>query len=108
MVTTTSISSITTNTSDSVTLHCSVTAVPSTTNVNWRKLVSGVDTTVSTADSRITMATLPTPSLTITNLQQSDSGEYFCVATNILGNGESSGITLTVNNVNSGMFPLLY
>lgn len=108
MVTTTSIASITTNTSDSVTLHCSVIAVPSTTNVYWIKHASGVNTTVSTSDSRITMATLPTPSLTMTNLQQSDSGKYFCVASNILGNGESSEITLTVNNVNSGMISFLY
>ncbi|XP_071160219.1 uncharacterized protein [Mytilus edulis] len=103
-VTTTSLST-TRNTSESVTFDCSVTASPSVTKFYWRKRVSGVDSVISTTDSRFTIAGLTAPSLTVTNLQEADAGEYFCVASNAIGEGTSTGITLTVISQNTDLCP---
>lgn len=102
-MTTTSLST-TLNTSESVTFDCSVTASPSVTDFHWRKRVSGVDSVISTTDSRFTISGLSAPSLTITNLQEGDAGEYFCVASNAIGEGTSTGITLTVISQNTGSY----
>ncbi|XP_052104521.1 uncharacterized protein LOC127737711 [Mytilus californianus] len=103
-VTTTSLST-TLNTSESVTFDCSVTASPIVTDFYWRKRVSGVDSVISTTDSRFTIAGLSTPSLTITNLQVTDAGEYFCVASNVIGEGTSTGITLAITSQNTDLCP---
>ncbi|XP_063425762.1 uncharacterized protein LOC134709532 [Mytilus trossulus] len=104
LVTTTSLST-TLNTSESVTFDCSVTASPSVTDFYWRKRVSGVNSVISTTDSRFTIAGLSAPTLTITNLQEADGGEYFCVASNPIGEGTSTGITLTVTSQNTDLCP---
>ena len=79
----------------SVTLTCTVTANPTHTTVYWQRIVNGVSTTV-TLGNRYSGSTVNTPSLTITNADQSDEGFYVCYATNSVGTGNSQQTYLDV------------
>ena len=78
-----------------MTLTCTVTANPAHTTVYWQKIVNSVATTVS-VNNRYSGSTVSTPSLTITNAEQSDEGFYVCYATNSIGTGNSQQTFLDV------------
>ena len=88
-------SSYTVNVGGTVTLTCTVTANPTHTNVCWQRVVNGVSTTV-TIGNRYSGSTVSTPSLTISNAGQSDSGFYVCYASNSVGTGNSQQTFLDV------------
>ena len=81
--------------SGSVTLTCTVSADPSHDRVFWNKLVNGVFTQV-TMVTRYSGSTVQSPSLTITNAEQSDKGDYVRYASNSIGTGNSQQVNLDV------------
>lgn len=85
--------SYSTNYGNSVTLVCTVTAVPFQTKVYWRK-----DNTllINAGDNGYSGSTPGNPSLTINSATTSSQGQYRCYAENPVGNGNSDITTLTV------------
>ncbi|XP_071159622.1 hemicentin-1-like isoform X15 [Mytilus edulis] len=81
-----------------VTLGCTVTGSPASTNVYWQKTVNNVVTTISssTNTNKYSGSTVSTPSLTIVNADQSDEATYVCFATNGVGLGQSTQTFLDV------------
>ncbi|XP_052106688.1 hemicentin-1-like [Mytilus californianus] len=80
-----------------ITIPCIVTGTPTQTNVFWRQVVNGVPTNVViNGNSRYTGGSTSTPSLTITNTENSDEGTYVCYATNIVGTSNSQNSSLNV------------
>ena len=74
---------------DNVTLSCDVDGNPVPT-ISWTRGGSPVDTSARisfTADEK---------QLTITNVSRTDSGEYRCVASNMVGNDTSNAADLDV------------
>jgi hypothetical protein len=81
-----------------VLLSCSVSGNPVVTNVFWTVTRNGFTTTVSTSgNSRYSNGDVNTPSLTLTNAQQVDTGVFICKAQNSAGTTDSDPITLTVS-----------
>ena len=80
----------------SVTIQCTVTANPSHQSVRWQKITNGVTSNLDTSNNRYTGSTTGTPSLTISNVGNSDEGYYICTATNVVGRGQSSQTYLDV------------
>ena len=80
----------------SVTIQCTVTANPSHQSVQWQKIINGVANNLDTSSNRYTGSTTGTPSLTISNVGNSDEGYYICTATNVVGTGQSSQTYLDV------------
>ncbi|XP_060078232.1 hemicentin-1-like, partial [Ylistrum balloti] len=84
-------------------LQCSVSASPAVSNVFWQKLINNVYTTLTTGTGAYSGATTSSPTLTVLNANSDDSGSYICMASNSVGTGQSSVVTLTV----SGSIPTL-
>lgn len=82
---------------NSVTLVCTVSAVPFQTNVYWEK--DGF-AQINSGDNGYSGSTTNNPSLTINSVTTSDQGTYRCFATNIVGTGQSSTTQLTVSGGN--------
>lgn len=73
-----------------ITIACSISSNPSAQSVSWQKTVNGATTTLNiNGNQRYQGGTLSNPSLTIYNVNLADKGEYRCVATNIVGSGQS-------------------
>ena len=82
---------------NSITLVCTVSANPTHTTVYWRRIVNGVQTDITvTNNNKYSGSTVNTPSLTISNAENSDEGNYICYATNSIGTGQSSQTFLDV------------
>ncbi|XP_071159624.1 hemicentin-1-like isoform X17 [Mytilus edulis] len=83
---------------ESITLVCTVTSNLPVTSVQWERNIGGSVTTLTstTNTNKYSGSTPTTPSLTISNGAQSDSGDYTCFATNSVGTGQSTGTTLSV------------
>ncbi|XP_071166138.1 hemicentin-1-like [Mytilus edulis] len=88
--------SFTGNYGDTITLGCTVSANPGVTSVYWQKVSGSVTSTVDMSNSRYTGSSVSTPSLTITNLNSNDGGNYICLAANSVGTGQSVQGPLTV------------
>ncbi|CAG2240336.1 COL6A [Mytilus edulis] len=82
--------------STQVTLECVVVANPPETTVYWRREDRGEMVDVDTRSSRYSRASPSSPSLTITNLDTSDTGMYQCFADNPVGTGQSQQTSLRV------------
>ena len=76
---------------NNVTFSCNAAANPAPT-ISWIRDGSPVNTTIN---SRISFSA-DNKQLTITNVIRTDSGEYQCVANNILGNATSNDATLDI------------
>ncbi|CAG2185535.1 COL6A [Mytilus edulis] len=79
-----------------VTLECDVVANPPESNVYWRRMDRGEMTDVDTRSSRYSRVSPSSPSLTIRNLDTSDTGMYQCFADNPVGTGQSQQTSLRV------------
>ncbi|XP_069133471.1 serine-rich adhesin for platelets-like isoform X3 [Argopecten irradians] len=85
-----------TNTGNSITLGCTVSANPAHTSVSWQRNVGSGTETLTIDDVNYSGSTVNSPSLTVLNADTSDTGTYTCFATNSVGTGQSSATTLTV------------
>ena len=81
------------NQSQTVTLHCLITAGLPASIVYWKKYVNGILTNVTGTTSG---GTVSSPSLVFPSVDVTDSGTYSCFAQNSVGVSNSSLITLTV------------
>lgn len=83
--------------SGTVTLQCVVNANPIHTVVQWQKIVNGQITNINLGnDNRLSGSTVNSPSLTISQSQFVDEGNYICTATNPVGTGTSQQTFLDV------------
>jgi hypothetical protein len=83
--------------SGTVTLQCVVNANPIHTVVQWQKIVNGQITNINLGnDNRLSGSTVNSPSLTISQSQFADEGNYICTATNPVGTGTSQQTFLDV------------
>lgn len=80
------------NVTDSVTFICNTEAYPSVTSLVWQKEVDGVTTSINSGFMKT--------SLTLTNVDMDDSGQYRCLARNAEGSANMS-FTLKVTTGNS-------
>ena len=64
----------------------------------WQRTINGQTTQITTGTNtnKYSGSTVNTPSLTINNVAQSDTGSYRCLADNVIGTGQSQ---ITVLNV---------
>ena len=92
---TVSATSYTRNATQSLTIACSYEAYPAATSVTWTKNSKTID--VFESGGKYAGSTLATPSLTINQLTSGDAGIYVCRATNSIGQGHSSDVTVIVN-----------
>ena len=90
-----SATSYTRNATQSLTIQCSYDAFPAPTIVAWTKNSQTID--VVNSGGKFSGSTLATPSLTINPLTSGDAGVYVCSATNAIGQGFSSDVTVIVN-----------
>lgn len=86
----------TVNVGESKTLTCEVTSDPVHTNVYWQKVSGGQTITIDTNLAKYGGSTISSPSLVINNAAFSDSGTYYCFATNAVGTGQSTQVVLAV------------
>ncbi|XP_035828095.1 hemicentin-1 [Aplysia californica] len=77
-----------------ITLLCDVTANPGATSVTWTR--DGMELPVTSRPDKYTGGNLVNPSLTISDVDKSDAGDYVCSATNSLGTGVSPTSTVEV------------
>lgn len=105
------------NIGNSITLQCNVQSNPLHTNVKWQKIDgNGNAVDVDMTNNRYTGSKVNSPSLIISNTISGDQGGYICLATNIVGTGQSRQTFLTVVgskfdqclNPNSKVFVLVY
>ena len=82
------------NQSQTVTLHCLITAGLPSSIVYWKKYANGIFTNVPVITSG---GTVSFPSLVFPSVEVTDSGTYSCFAQNSVGVSNSSLITLTVH-----------
>lgn len=83
--------------SGTVTLQCVVNANPIHTVVQWQKIVNGQITNINLGNNnRLSGSTVNSPSLTISQSQFADEGNYICTATNPVGTGTSQQTFLDV------------
>lgn len=77
-------------------LGCTVSAYPTVTSVYWHKVSGSTTSPVDMSIARYTGSSVNTPSITITNLNSNDAGNYTCLAANSVGTGQSRQGPLTV------------
>lgn len=77
---------------NTTTFSCLVTANPSVTSVTWYKDGSLLNRT----SGRFQNGDRVQPSLTVTNVQREDGGQYTCGASSSMGSTNGSAILLTV------------
>ena len=85
--------------SNTITLDCQVDATPRETVVFWHRVINGQLTNIDLGtnnNNKYSGSTVSTPSLTITNAQNSDKGNYVCYVTNLAGTGSSNQTFLDV------------
>ncbi|XP_063415303.1 uncharacterized protein LOC134697161 [Mytilus trossulus] len=92
--------------SESVTLQCAVTSSLTVTSVYWYKIVYGKMKILNSTSSGISGSSISNPSLTIINAALCDQGQYTCLATNILGVGQSANTSLSINMINGSTITL--
>ncbi|XP_060079143.1 hemicentin-1-like [Ylistrum balloti] len=83
-------------TGQSITLGCVVSATPTHTSVSWQRVVNGQSQAIDVSSSKYAGSTVTSPSLIIFNAAESDEGVYICLASNVVGTGQSTSTTLTV------------
>lgn len=84
---------------NTITLDCQIDATPRGTVVFWRRVINKQLTNIDLGtnnNKKYSGSTVSTPSLTITNAQNSDKGNYVCYATNLAGTGSSNQTFLDV------------
>lgn len=81
---------------DPITLTCQVTSNPAHTVVYWQKVTGGQTTNIDTNLPKYSGSTPGSPSLVINNSAFTDSGTYYCFATNAVGTGQSTQVVLAV------------
>lgn len=81
---------------ENVTMVCEIYSHPLNIYVLWLHNTSGVSTAVKIDNVTYSGSSVKDPSLTITGLRFSDSGEYICVAGNFVGESGSNATTLNV------------
>lgn len=80
-----------------VTISCSISSNPRAQSMSWQKTLGGVTTTLDISNNpRYQGGTLSNPSLTISNLNLDDKGDYRCLATNTVGTGQSGPAVIDV------------
>ncbi|XP_052103319.1 hemicentin-1-like [Mytilus californianus] len=84
------------NYGETIILGCTVSAYPNVTSVYWHKVSGSTTSTVEMSNSRYTGSSVSIPSITVTNLNSNDAGNYTCLAANSVGTGQSRQGTLTV------------
>jgi hypothetical protein len=92
-VSTGSVTSLNGSEGNSVTIPCTIDAIPAVTSVVWLKNGSVLDTS---DDLKYGFVTVSSPSMTIQDLTSSDAGVYSCQATNTVGTGHSSNVSVVV------------
>ncbi|XP_052061392.1 basement membrane-specific heparan sulfate proteoglycan core protein-like [Mytilus californianus] len=80
----------------SITLDCQVTADPTHNLIYWQKVTGGNTETITINGGKYSGSSVSDPSLTISDVQRSDAGTYFCYATNIVETGSSTPVVLAV------------
>ncbi|XP_069133964.1 serine-rich adhesin for platelets-like isoform X37 [Argopecten irradians] len=87
----------TATTGTSITLGCTVSnANPAHTNVFWQRNVGTGTQSITIDNVNYSGSQVGTPSLTVINVDPTDSGTYSCFATNAVGTSTGSTTTLTV------------
>ena len=72
-------------------------ANPLQTVVFWQRIVNGQPTSINFNSNKYSGSTVSNPSLTIFSTVSEDIGVYRCLATNVVGTGQSQDTTLTVD-----------
>lgn len=74
----------------SVTLICRIAeALPAVSRVYWQRYKNNATTVITSDSIAVDGVTVDIPSLTITSVKESMSGEYTCFAINSVGTGSS-------------------
>ena len=84
------------NIGNSITIGCTIVSNPAHTVVYWtKKIGNNPEQTITTGGSptKYGGSTLQSPALIIYNVDDSDEGQYFCHATNIVGTGSNTSPT---------------
>ncbi|VDH89690.1 Hypothetical predicted protein [Mytilus galloprovincialis] len=76
-----------------ITIQCSYISNPEASHVKWSKGNQGI----TVDDYKYVGGSLSNPSLTITNLADSDQGPYRCSVVNSVGQGDSPYVTISVD-----------
>ncbi|XP_069133193.1 protein sax-3-like [Argopecten irradians] len=82
--------------STTITLACTVTSDTTVISVFWQRDIGSGTVTITVDGINFSGSTPVVPSLTIINLETTDSGTYQCIATNAAGTSSSATATLTV------------
>ncbi|CAG2221266.1 unnamed protein product [Mytilus edulis] len=92
-----------TNVDSFITVDCQITAYPTHYSVYWQKVIGGNTETIIINGNKYKGSSVSSPSLNISNIDLSDTGSYYCYATNILGTGSSPPIILAVTGMNDAV-----
>lgn len=83
-------SAYTVNQGSSIVIPCSVTSDLGVNSVSWQRSRNSLTENLDIASvARYSGGTVTTPSLTISNAQLEDEGNYRCLASNTVGSGQS-------------------
>lgn len=78
-------------------LECTVVSTPNQTDVYWQHISNSTIRNITSSSPNVLYgATITEPTLTIRRVTTEDSGQYICVAVNIVGTGKSQPTILTV------------
>ena len=89
---------------ENVTVVCEIYSHPLNIYVLWLHNTSGVLTAVTIDNVTYSGSSVKDPSLNITGVRFSDSGEYICVAGNFVDESRSNATTL---NVTGGLYNII-
>lgn len=83
---------------NSITIPCILSGLPAATQVRWKKIQNTITTDINIASGggKYAGSLTSTPGLTIHNAVKSDSANYQCTATNVVGTSSSQETFLSV------------